>query len=207
MGFIYKITNKINGKCYIGKTEQSIEKRFKQHIHDAGTERCRLRPLYRAMNKYGVENFTVETLEECEDTVSREIYWIEFYKSYGRTGYNATKGGDGRSFIDPESILSLNAFGKTNREISNLTGYDMATVRSCLVKNNRVCVPTKNKNSMAVICVELNMVFGSQHEAARFVIPTKNKHEESAVANKISLCCRNRRKSAYGYTWKYVNNL
>ena len=64
MGYIYKITNIINNKIYIGKTSYSVEDRFKQHIKDSVKDRCEKRPLYNAMNKYGVENFTVETIGE-----------------------------------------------------------------------------------------------------------------------------------------------
>ena len=52
-GFIYKITNTINNKVYIGKTLSSIEKRFTEHKEDSRRPQEQIRPLYRAMNKYG----------------------------------------------------------------------------------------------------------------------------------------------------------
>ena len=52
-GFIYKITNTINNKVYIGKTLSSIEKRFAEHKEDSHRPQEQIRPLYRAMNKYG----------------------------------------------------------------------------------------------------------------------------------------------------------
>lgn len=61
-------------------------------------ERCEKRPLYDAMNKYGVENFIVEELEYVKDEnilSEREVYWIKELETYGSKGYNATKGGDG----------------------------------------------------------------------------------------------------------------
>ena len=61
MSFIYKITNQINGKSYIGKTNlPSIQERFKEHISDSKRARMEKRPLYSAMNKYGIENFKIE---------------------------------------------------------------------------------------------------------------------------------------------------
>ena len=65
MGYIYCITNLINGKQYVGKTTSTIEERFREHCSDSKKERCERRPLYNAMNKYGIENFVVEELIEC----------------------------------------------------------------------------------------------------------------------------------------------
>ena len=65
MGFIYKITNDVNGKVYIGKTLNTVVSRWKEHCHDKDRRNMENRPLYRAMNKYGLEHFSIETIEEC----------------------------------------------------------------------------------------------------------------------------------------------
>ena len=57
IGYIYKITNRLNQKAYIGKTIYTVEERWQEHIRDSKRDRCKDRPLYRAMNKYGIENF------------------------------------------------------------------------------------------------------------------------------------------------------
>lgn len=78
MGYIYCITNIINNKQYVGNT---IEERFKEHCRDSRKTRCNKRPLYNAMNKYGIENFKIEELEYIEDDkllAEREIYWIKY---------------------------------------------------------------------------------------------------------------------------------
>ena len=79
MAFIYKITNDVNEKVYIGKTLRSVEKRWKEHIQDSKREHTENRPLYRAMNKYGIDNFHIETIEECSDELveEREVFWIK----------------------------------------------------------------------------------------------------------------------------------
>ena len=76
LGNIYCITNTVNNKAYVGKTLLSIQKRFQQHLQDA--KRFTDRPLYRAINKYGAENFSITLLEEVEQSQlsSREQYWI-----------------------------------------------------------------------------------------------------------------------------------
>lgn len=75
----YCITNLINEKKYVGKTTYSITKRFQEHCKDSKKERCERRPLYNAMNKYGIENFVVEELIECpnDELDSYEKMYIE----------------------------------------------------------------------------------------------------------------------------------
>lgn len=94
-GFIYKITNRVNGKMYIGQTRFTIEHRFKQHLKNAIRDK-RNQPLYRAFNKYGIKNFDIESIEEVniEELNEREMYWIAYYNSF-KEGYNATIGGNG----------------------------------------------------------------------------------------------------------------
>lgn len=96
MGYIYKITNKVNNKIYIGKTTKTIEYRFSVHIKNAKKHINRY--LYDAMNCYGYENFYVEEIEECDESIlnEREIFWIKYYNSTDpKIGYNMTIGGDG----------------------------------------------------------------------------------------------------------------
>lgn len=97
---IYKWENKINHKCYIG---QSIDlgSRLRHHVYNFKHNRCNA-PIYRAFNKYGIENFDVEVLYIIDHPESNikplldrlEIAYIEKYNSYGGTGYNQTRGGD-----------------------------------------------------------------------------------------------------------------
>lgn len=91
MAYIYCITNLINGKRYVGKTTTSIEERWKEHCYDFQKERCNKRPLYDAMNKYGIQNFIVEQIYECdnEELSSYEIQFIDKLDTYSN-GYNAT---------------------------------------------------------------------------------------------------------------------
>lgn len=63
MGYIYKITNNINGKIYIGQTIGAIEKRFAEH-KNAAKNGCRY-ALHRVIRKYGIENFSIEEIEQC----------------------------------------------------------------------------------------------------------------------------------------------
>lgn len=92
---IYKITNKINGKTYIGQTTSTIERRWKEHCKKKQKRPCPL--LFAAINKYGPDNFHVVSIEVCDsrDHLNKqEKYWISFYGSFGPKGYNLTSGGD-----------------------------------------------------------------------------------------------------------------
>lgn len=93
---VYKITNLINGKIYVGKTEQTLHQRWKRHLQDVGKKR---RPLYLAIAKYGVDNFSIVPLETCLDKHhlrDREIYWIAELRSTVLDGnYNIDTGGGG----------------------------------------------------------------------------------------------------------------
>lgn len=98
---IYKLENKVNGKIYIGQSID-IEKRIQDHRRTAFNKNCKEynRPLYRAIRKYGFENFSYIILEECtvDELDYREIYYIEEYDclAFGdnQKGYNMAIGGN-----------------------------------------------------------------------------------------------------------------
>lgn len=110
---IYKITNIVNGKVYIGQSQNSFNKRYDRK--GEGAERVFLQHkaakergdsynihLYNAMEKYGVENFTVEIIEQCKTVSklnSREKYYIKLYNSADPDfGYNVQLGGGSRQY-------------------------------------------------------------------------------------------------------------
>ena len=103
--FIYKFTNKINNKVYIGLDTGTIEeaRRYKDHKHSYKNV-TRNSYFYKAIRKYGFENFSYEILENCEninDLNDKEIYWISYYNSTDKDcGYNILPGGRGYTFND-----------------------------------------------------------------------------------------------------------
>lgn len=89
--YIYKITNKVNGKVYIGQSIRPIEQRFQRHINDAVNNILDTH-FARAIRKYGKENFYIELVETCDNQTElnlREQYWIRKYDSINN-GYNET---------------------------------------------------------------------------------------------------------------------
>ena len=94
---IYKITNLLNNKCYVGQSV-CIEKRFAQHKSPYEQQRHSELPLYKAFLKYGIQNFSFEVIEECkeEELDVKEQQYIEKFDSLcHHNGYNILSGGEG----------------------------------------------------------------------------------------------------------------
>lgn len=133
---IYKFQNKINGKVYIGQSI-SIENRYKQHKNNHKNKRINdyTTKFYRALRKYGFDNFTFEILEEYdsiskEELNKKEIYWIKYYNSYLK-GYNSNSGGEKvteNCEKHPMAKLSNNQVLEIKRLLKNtkLTQYKIA---------------------------------------------------------------------------------
>jgi len=99
---IYKITNDINGKIYIGQTIQSTKMRWLGHLHSS---KDKLSAIDSAIKKYGRENFSVQTIDygnSIDELNEKEIFWIAFLRSTSPNGYNISSGGFNR-FTSDES--------------------------------------------------------------------------------------------------------
>lgn len=109
---IYKITKKENGKSYIGQSND-IKRRFKEHQYKTDI------PIELAIQKYGIDAFTYEIIEEClpEELDEKEKYWIAYYNTYKGFGYNCSEGG-GNNRCE-------------NNGRTKLTNKDVAYIREC----------------------------------------------------------------------------
>lgn len=109
---IYKITNLINNKIYIGKTHKTIEERWQRHLTDTNRNKNTNIALRKSILKYGEENFKIEEIDEAKDSKTlneKERYWISYYNSTDRKiGYNLTKGGDGNNTYEFKTSDELN---------------------------------------------------------------------------------------------------
>ncbi len=201
MAYIYKITNKLNGKSYIGKTELNNPiDRYKEHIADSKKERNKKRPLYSAMNKYGIENFLFEILEETNEPNEREVFYIEKFDTYGNKGYNATRGGDGKSYINPKVVIECYSRCDTFLEVATILGISPETV-SKILKNNNVEIKGNLSGCKKTVLQldrntnEILAYYPSLSEAARAI-------GGKARMSNITEVCQGKRKTAYGYKWK-----
>ena len=204
MALIYKITNKINCKIYIGKTEKSIERRFKEHCSEFSKDRSKNRPLYRAFAVYGMENFTIELIEITDKPEEREMFWIKFYQSYQK-GYNATLGGDGKAYIDKSQILPLYDQGLNSKQIAEQVGCCRDIVFRFLRERGLSTKKYANKGGQKkVICIETGVVFDSVSGASMFLVSINNKDcDPKMYGTHISACCRGKRKTILGYSFQY----
>lgn len=207
MAYIYKIRNQINGKVYIGKTLENIEERWKQHIKNAAKIENQHRPLYRAINKYGIENFTIEQVEECDYTIvnEREQYWINFYQSYigfkPSFGYNATLGGDGCQYIDYSTVINIYIQNHNMTQTGKLLGIRRDTVSKILKDSSiKIISPTASKK---VLQYDLEGNLIQEYSSLSLAAKSINKFSSGAISH-ISDVCKGKRKTAYGYIWKYV---
>lgn len=205
MAYIYKITNKLNGKSYVGKTIQSVEERWRCHVRDSKKVTNEKRPLYNAFNKYGVENFSIEILEEVDvnDASNREKYWIEKLATF-KYGYNATIGGDGRQYIDYDMVIKLYQEFKNQNEVAILMGITQDSVKSILDNNKIETLSRQALNELThnkgikqidIKTGEVISVFNSIKEAENHLGKT-NTH--------IYKVCKGERKTACGFRWEYI---
>ena len=213
MAYIYQIINDINNKIYIGKTESSIEKRFQEHCRDCQKSRCEKRPLYAAMNKYGIEHFHISLIEETNFPEEREKYWIEQLGSF-KYGYNATIGGDGRRYIDYNLVCQLYQLNSNQAEVARILDIDESTVRRIL-KENKIRTFGRgqySKTHMAKNVIQYNKtgdkiisIYDSSTEAAQALKTSEELAANiSTIAGHIRAVCNDKRKTAYNYYWRFL---
>ena len=108
--YIYKATNKINGKSYVGQT-CDFHSRVWQHQRCYEKEDC---DFHRAIKEFGFDNFSWEIIETCESedrACELEKYYIEKFNTY-RDGYNMTKGGKGAPYHNARAVVLLTLDGQ-----------------------------------------------------------------------------------------------
>lgn len=214
---IYKVTNQINNKIYIGKSKD-IQRRWRQHHTEPFNKNCDAYSVifYKAIRKYGIEHFSFEVIEECseEQLNEREKYWIAFYNSYfnneNSSGYNMTRGGENTVFelkYDIDYISQLWSEGATHTEITAKTGCPKATLTNYL---NALEIPVEERRYRSNLYKakpvyqfsydnQLLQCYTSVSEAVRAL----QKNNPKVHTSGICYACNGKLTSAYGYRWSY----
>ena len=136
-GIIYKFTNRINGKVYIGQTIKEYQ-RYQAHKHCYGDSL-----LHRAINKYGFENFDYDVIERLDEELldEREIFWISYYKSNNnKFGYNLTDGGEGsrgRKLTEQHKQKLID--GRKNTPVSVETKMKLSVIMTGRIRSEEHC--------------------------------------------------------------------
>ena len=216
MNKIYKITNLVNHKVYIGKTQLSIEERFKEHVRDSRRECEEKRPLYDAMNKYGVENFVIELIEDNisdEDINNKEQFYIKQYNSYigfeNSNGYNATLGGDGKKYKNwnLQEIIDLYNNGNSCAAIARQLNLDASYIRKIL-KNNGIEVLSTQERAIKEqgkivyqLDINTNEIINKFDSVGQANIALGKDRRNGTIRD--ALRGRRGHHNAYGYKWSY----
>lgn len=208
-GTLYVITNKVNGKQYVGKTYDTIENRFKGHIQTSKRNYALNRPLYKAFNKYGINSFEIKEIGKYVDgkLEQAEIKLIEKLGTF-KNGYNLTLGGDGVPYLNLDEEEVLEVFTKEDNVTRTAEFFNCTvdTIRKILRQHNVHIKQKGEAQSIKVRLVEKNLVFNSQTDAAKYLLNngyTKTKNVDS-IASGISKVLVGFRKTCYGLHWKKV---
>lgn len=135
LGYIYKITNDVNDKVYIGQTSRDIDTRFDEHCSETrGHSR-----LHNAIQKFGWTHFQVEEVESVplNKLDEREIYWINYYQATDpEKGYNIAPGGN-RNFAPrdypqirvKENNITFDSKEELARMFSEVTSWSLSFLK------------------------------------------------------------------------------
>lgn len=208
-GTIYKITNLINNKVYIGQTRQSYEQRFIQHKSHARTGQSHHK-LARALRKYGDNNFIVEKIEEClvEELNDKERYWIAYYKStQDEYGYNTLVGGQDYTNYKPieneDEIIEYYYTCHNQLQTQAHFGISDYRLRSLLLRRGLATDKTNygKHTREKVKIIELDKEFDSGADCAQFFIDNNicKSKKLACVQTRLSHAITNNKK-IYGYT-------
>lgn len=133
---IYKITNKTNGKCYIGQTK-NLRVRWLQHCKP----HSKCKALASAIKKYGIDNFAIETIEEMVCPVVamfKEQFYIKEFNTLAPNGYNLTTGGERCEMSDvAKKKLSLKMTGTGNHQFGKKQSDETKAKRSASLKGKK----------------------------------------------------------------------
>lgn len=205
---VYKIQNLVNGKIYIGLTSQPIQQRWLHHQLDAYSETKSNNPFYQDLLTEGANSFSIEIIEDELSKSNAEIVeqrWINNLRTT-TNGYNISKGGPGKRLLNPLEAQELYEQGKNLREIADILQVGSDTVSDNLRKLGYTKEEMKlrqNRDKAKKVAKinkdtdEIIEIYYSVREAAR-QLGNEN------LNGHISACCREERKTASGYKWKFI---
>ena len=225
---VYKITNLINKKIYIGQSV-NIEERWKRHKIDAFNSNLKNKyksHLYSSIREYGIENFCFEVIEETlkNELDVRERYWIQYYQSNNPTlGYNLTSGGQEGGHSNSTPIYQYDLSGKFLKEYasiaiaSEITGIHHSSISACsnLDKNIKfagnyiwrkykieqlIDIPTNKRKRVPIYQYDLNGILLNTYSTM-----TEASRQTGISVSSICNCCNSENtKSVRGFIFTKI---
>lgn len=215
MAYIYKITNILNNKIYIGQTIRQPSLRWNEHKSESlcpTSKHGRLYHLHCAIRKYGVDSFIFEVIDECPDNERFRVetkYILKYQSNDPQKGYNYVVEGSGRTPYSSQKIKELWEKGFSRNEIAEILNAQPLTISSRLhqlgVSHEEVVNRKKKEKwsewqSKPVIQYSLDGTFIKEWNSATEC--SSYGYLQSAVSN----VCRQEQYSAYGFLWKYKDD-
>jgi group I intron endonuclease len=171
---IYKITNLINKKVYIGQTVQSLKKRKNKHLSELRNKKRPNSHLTLSFHKFGENSFIFETIESCNslsELSEREKFWIKHYKSNDKNfGYNETEGGTGTAGLNKAILkemglkVSKSLKGrKLSKEHSKKIGLAQKGKIISLEQRKKISETLKRKYKSGELISKPSYVRGNKH--------------------------------------------
>lgn len=201
---IYKITNKINKKIYIGQTVRPLKRRWSEHCKSA-FKKDGNSTLYRAMNKYGIENFKITIISTCENMEQmnhREKYYIKLFNTLSPNGYNLMSGGKSGGFASKEVVET----NRKNSILMHIEHPEIAINHSLMLKKRYLDHPE--------LLVQLALSKGGKPFKVFYKSTTSlvwegiNQGECERLLGvsqgNISSCLNFKKKTCNGYIFRYV---
>ena len=190
-GVIYKCTNLINGKVYIGQTTRSLRKRRDNHIDRARNKSTS--HFHRSMNKYGFENFKWEIIDSAsskEELDFKESLHIKLFNTQ-QNGYNIADGGftAGAHKQETKDKISKTMKGRPCKNAEFL--HSKEAIRKGALSRSGI----KSSQAKKVMCEETGDVFE--------LISWASKQYKISISG-ISCCLHGRQKTAGGFHWSFV---
>jgi len=212
--FLYKITNIVNQKCYVGFTSISIEDRFATHLRNSNYKRCSQK-IYNAIRKYGKENFIVEQIYSGEDALEKENYFIKYYCAE----YNMAEGGNkppsqkGRTGKMSEATKEKLRKPKPPRTKEHIEKLRQANIGKIVSRESvEKMLETKRNNPSS-----FHRPYGNTNRAKTYFVIHPDGKEEivyniaefarnyNLQKSSITLVCQGKRKCTKGFKFEYIN--
>lgn len=197
--WIYKITNLVNNKVYIGQTRRSVEDRWRDHCTLTKSKHKSLIRL--AIAKYGQDSFKIEIIDECssvDELNTREQVRIKELNTLSPNGYNLDFGGKSK-IIHQESRrkMSLAKLGKSNPHTKqSKKKLSLAKTGVRFTENHKLALSKARKDKKRIKCLNNGVIYNSTCEAAKALkLTTQN----------ISQCLHGKRKSTHGFQFEVVS--